>query len=58
MQKKKKKKISSFKNSCYHQSCDTAENINQAVLIEMAKACANALETLASQQDLKTFLLS
>jgi len=41
---------------CYHQACDTVDNINQVVYSEMGKAAAHVLETLATQEDLQTFL--
>jgi len=41
---------------CYHQACDTIENINQQVLGEMAKGAAHVLETLATQENLRLFL--
>jgi len=43
---------------CYHQSCDTVENINTQCLFTMGQAAAYTLGTLALQQDLKTFLIS
>jgi len=41
---------------CYHQACDNVDNINQDVLIDMARGAANVLETLATQDDLAKFL--
>jgi len=43
---------------CYHQYCDTVENINRHVLLEMSRAAANTLSILASQDDLIGFLNS
>ncbi|MCB9755626.1 MAG: M28 family peptidase [Myxococcales bacterium] len=33
---------------CYHQACDTLENVDEVVLLEMARAAAEVTETLAS----------
>eukprot|EP00027_Filamoeba_sp_ATCC50430_P012883 CAMPEP_0168564744 /NCGR_PEP_ID=MMETSP0413-20121227/13420_1 /TAXON_ID=136452 /ORGANISM="Filamoeba nolandi, Strain NC-AS-23-1" /LENGTH=493 /DNA_ID=CAMNT_0008596459 /DNA_START=40 /DNA_END=1521 /DNA_ORIENTATION=- len=41
---------------CYHLGCDTVENINQAVLRDMAQAAANALQYLATLADLRSYL--
>jgi len=41
---------------CYHQYCDTVDNINPAVLIQNAKAAAYVLEGFASMQNLRTYL--
>jgi len=41
---------------CYHQPCDTYENINFDVLLEMTQAAAYSLEYFALQEDLKTLL--
>eukprot|EP00731_Ephydatia_muelleri_P016257 Em0009g681a len=43
---------------CYHTVCDTIENINQAVFIEMATAAAYVLEQLMMKEDLAGFLMS
>mmetsp|Transcript_24639 Transcript_24639/g.41313 ORF Transcript_24639/g.41313 Transcript_24639/m.41313 type:complete len:494 (-) Transcript_24639:22-1503(-) len=41
---------------CYHQACDTVENINFYALNDMAHAAAYVLEKLATQSDLADFL--
>ena len=41
---------------CYHQSCDTIENINWQLILQMGQASAYTLEILAGQTDLYTFL--
>jgi hypothetical protein len=41
---------------CYHQPCDTLDNVNKEVFELMAKAAAAALETLASVENLREFL--
>jgi len=41
---------------CYHQACDTVDNINQVALLQMAQAAAFTLETLAIQKDLQAYL--
>lgn len=41
---------------CYHQACDTVENINFYGLNDMAHAAAYVLEKLATQSDLADFL--
>ena len=43
---------------CYHQDCDTIENVNVDVLLQMAKAAASTLETLALEKDLRGWLKS
>jgi len=43
---------------CYHLECDTIDNVNQEVLIELAKGAAYTLGSLADQDDLKGFLNS
>lgn len=41
---------------CYHQRCDTVENINQVGYIGHARAAAYALEKTAIQEDLRQWL--
>jgi Zn-dependent M28 family amino/carboxypeptidase len=41
---------------CYHQSCDTVENISQESLLTMAQTAAFALDFFASQTNLHDFL--
>lgn len=41
---------------CYHQSCDTVENINTAVLEDMSQALAYVVQTLAMQKNLRSYL--
>lgn len=41
---------------CYHQSCDTVNNINQDVYEQMTKAAAYTLQTLMEQDDLERYL--
>jgi len=41
---------------CYHQACDSLDNINLQVLTEMSKAVAHALDFLAPMPDLAAFL--
>jgi len=43
---------------CYHQACDTLDNINRNVLLDMAKAAAYTLSSLADQENLVEFLTS
>ena len=37
------------RDSCYHLSCDRAERVNRPVLLEMARAAAEALRRLSAQ---------
>jgi len=41
---------------CYHQSCDTTDNINQGVYLDMGKSAAHVLYTLATTENLRQFL--
>ena len=41
---------------CYHKACDTTSNINRFALDKMVQAAAFAIESLAQQEDLKTWL--
>jgi len=41
---------------CYHQACDTVDNINQEVLSQMAKAAANTLQIVAQMTDVREWL--
>jgi len=41
---------------CYHLVCDSLENVSTDVILQMAKAAANAVQTLATQKDLKQYL--
>jgi Zn-dependent M28 family amino/carboxypeptidase len=41
---------------CYHQACDTIENINVEVLGEMSRGAAYVLEELAGVENLPTYL--
>lgn len=43
-------------DACYHQLCDSIDNVNFEVLLEMAQACAAVTYNLAMQADLTTFL--
>eukprot|EP00118_Oscarella_pearsei_P008865 m.47816 g.47816 ORF g.47816 m.47816 type:complete len:537 (+) comp33831_c0_seq1:108-1718(+) len=43
-------------DTCYHQSCDTVENIDQMVLAQMADAAAFTLQQLMLKDDLDDFL--
>jgi len=43
-------------DTCYHQACDTLENVNVEMLVQNGQAAAYALQTLASQQNLKSYL--
>jgi len=42
---------------CYHQACDSIPNINQQVLLEMSQAAAFTLQTLAQQDNLRSYLV-
>ena len=37
------------RDDCYHLACDTIDNVNRTVLLRMARAAADALETLSRQ---------
>jgi len=41
---------------CYHQACDTVQNINQGVLLDMAQGAAHVLEVFATQDNLTEYL--
>jgi len=41
---------------CYHQSCDTVQNINQGVYIQMAQVAASTLEYFAFNEELDVIL--
>jgi Zn-dependent M28 family amino/carboxypeptidase len=41
---------------CYHQQCDTVDNINEQALTEMSKAAAYVIDFLAPMPDLEAFL--
>ncbi|MDP2438541.1 MAG: M28 family peptidase [archaeon] len=41
---------------CYHQPCDTIENINWTYLLQMGQASAFTLESLTGQDDLQAYL--
>src|SRR3990167_3114409 len=41
---------------CYHQACDTVDNINNEVLLQMSQAAAFALSTFATQANLSEYL--
>jgi Zn-dependent M28 family amino/carboxypeptidase len=43
---------------CYHQSCDTVANINQAILGETADAISYLVQKLTLQRDIASFLNS
>ncbi|CAF3640190.1 unnamed protein product [Rotaria socialis] len=43
---------------CYHEDCDTVENINVFAYDKMIKAAASTIENLARQPDLKSWLYS
>jgi len=43
-------------DSCYHLSCDTIENINQGILLQMSQAAATVLQQLATMANLPAFL--
>lgn len=42
---------------CYHQYCDTINNIDQQVLLNMARSCATVTYKLATQENLRAFLI-
>jgi len=56
MRKKYKGIANAAYDTCYHQACDTIDNINVDVLKEMAGAVAYALDFLAPMPDLQAFL--
>jgi Zn-dependent M28 family amino/carboxypeptidase len=37
------------RDACYHLACDTAENVDRAALLHMARAAAESLETLSAR---------
>jgi len=41
---------------CYHQACDTIDNINQDVVTDMSRGAAHVLQSLSTAEDLKAFL--
>jgi hypothetical protein len=41
---------------CYHKECDTIENINPYILLEMGRAALDTIYYLSTIIDLKTFL--
>ena len=41
---------------CYHQACDTIENVNTEVLLQTAQGAAYALQKFATQSDLNSYL--
>jgi len=41
---------------CYHQSCDTVDNVNQVILEQNSRAAAYTLQTLFEMKDLGGFL--
>jgi len=43
-------------DTCYHQRCDTTENINQQAFMQFAKAAAFVVGELAAKRDVRTFL--
>lgn len=43
---------------CYHRACDNIGNINLFALEKMVQAAAHVLETLARQENLRTWLYS
>ena len=43
-------------DTCYHQACDTVANINRQALGEMARAASQVIYTLATKNDLRTYL--
>ena len=42
---------------CYHQRCDTLENVNMEVLLQMAKATAYVTQKLAMDPNLHNVTL-
>jgi len=43
-------------DTCYHQRCDTVDNINQNALINLARAAASVVAELATKDNLRDFL--
>jgi len=41
---------------CYHQACDTTNNIDEDVYLEMAQAATHALQVLFDQDNLHNYL--
>jgi len=41
---------------CYHQSCDTIDNINTEVYLQFSQSAARLLQLLATTADIRTFL--
>lgn len=41
---------------CYHQACDSIQNIHQGGYLNLTRAAAHTLQVLAMQQDLRGFL--
>ena len=41
---------------CYHQACDTVDNIDQVILLQMSQASAYILQTLADKANLRSWL--
>jgi len=56
MRKKYKGIANAAFDPCYHQACDTVDNVNVEALTEMATAVAYALDFLVPMPDLKAFL--
>jgi hypothetical protein len=48
--------VGAILDPCYHQACDSIQNINQFAYEKMVQAAAYTLEFLARQDDLKTWL--
>jgi Zn-dependent M28 family amino/carboxypeptidase len=45
-------KVGEIHDACYHQSCDTLDNVNREVLDELADGVAHAVATLAAAPDI------
>ncbi|CAI8058450.1 Leupeptin-inactivating enzyme 1 [Geodia barretti] len=43
---------------CYHQACDTYDNVNEVIFEQMAQAAAYTLGVLMGQEDLERYLNS
>jgi len=41
---------------CYHQYCDTIDNVSQEVIVQMARAAAHSVASLALQENLRDYL--
>lgn len=41
---------------CYHQACDTIDNIDQTILGQMARAAAFTVEAFAKDANLRTHM--